>query len=73
MFPKRKPQKGEMDCPYDGIAYSNVPGYIGGYGCPVCGAISFYHLPVKKSAQQSVQRIGLLVRISEWFGAIAHR
>jgi len=26
-----------------------------------------------KSDQQSVQRMGLLARISKWFGAIAHR
>lgn len=26
-----------------------------------------------QSAQQSVQRMGLLARISKWFGAIAHR
>ena len=30
---------------------------------------SFY----SESAQQSVQRIGLLARISKWFGAIANR
>ena len=27
----------------------------------------------EKSAQHSVQRIGLLARISKWFGAIANR
>ena len=27
----------------------------------------------QKSAQQSVQRIGLLARISKWFGSIANR
>ena len=56
MFPKREPQEGEVYCPYDGIAYSKVPGYISGYGCPVCGGIGQYHLPVQKSAKQSVQR-----------------
>jgi len=47
-FPKRIPQDGEIHCPYDGVAYSSVPGYISGYGCPVCGAIGAYHLPIKK-------------------------
>jgi len=27
----------------------------------------------QRAAQQSVQRIGLLARISKWFGAIANR
>lgn len=54
MFPKREPQEGEVYCPYDGIAYSKVPGYISGYGCPVCGAIGQYHVPIQKSAQQSM-------------------
>ena len=53
MFPKREPQQGEVCCPYDGVAYSKVPGYISGYGCPVCGAIGQYHLPIEKSAQHS--------------------
>lgn len=45
-FPKRKPRKGERLCPFDNIAYSKVPGYVSGYGCPVCKAIGQYHLPV---------------------------
>lgn len=45
-FQKREPGEGEKPCPYDGIAYSQVPGYVSGYGCPVCEAISAYHLPV---------------------------
>jgi hypothetical protein len=47
-FAKQKPKKGQVLCPYDGIAYSQVPGYVSGYGCPVCEAISFYHVPVSK-------------------------
>lgn len=45
-FSKRQPAKGEKLCPYDDVAYERVPGYVSGYGCPVCKAISFYHLPV---------------------------
>lgn len=48
-FPKREPGPDETLCPYDGIAYRKVPGYMEGYGCPVCKAISFYHLPVAKT------------------------
>ena len=29
--------------------------------------------PAEKAAEQSVQRMGLLARISKWFGEIAHR
>ncbi len=39
-------QPAEKPCPYTGIAYENVPGYIPGYGCPVCKAISWSHLTV---------------------------
>jgi hypothetical protein len=36
--------------------------------CPDCaGRVE------KESAQQSVQRIGLLARLKKWFGAIANR
>ena len=38
--------KAEVPCPYTGIAYEQVPGYVPGYGCPVCKAISFNHLTV---------------------------
>ncbi len=31
-------------CPYTGLAYSEVPGYISGYGCPVCKGIGPSHL-----------------------------
>ena len=36
----------EKPCPYDGVLYSKVPGYIEGYGCPVCKAIGFSHLSI---------------------------
>lgn len=45
-YGKKQPGEGEMACPYNGVAYNQVPGYRSGYGCPVCGAISFYHLPI---------------------------
>ena len=45
-FEKRLPGKGETLCPYDGVAYWQVPNYVSGYGCPVCNAIGPYHLPV---------------------------
>jgi hypothetical protein len=48
IFMKRKPKKNEKLCSYDGIAYSKVPGYISGYGCPVCKGIGPYHLPIEK-------------------------
>lgn len=47
-FDKRKPARGEQLCPYDGISYSKVPGYVSGYGCPVCKAIGPHHLPVRR-------------------------
>ncbi len=43
---KREPLNGEIHCPYDNITYNHVPGYVEGYGCPVCKAIGTYHLPV---------------------------
>jgi hypothetical protein len=46
MLKKQEPQKDEKYCPYDGIAYSKAPGYVSGYGCPVCDAGGPYHLPV---------------------------
>jgi len=30
-------------CPYDGTAYKEIPGYVDGYGCPVCGGLREYH------------------------------
>lgn len=47
----RKPQADagiEQPCPYTGIAYSSVPGYVTGYGCPVCKAIGPSHLTINK-------------------------
>ena len=46
MIKKRKPQKEEKPCPYDNVFYWEIPGYIEGYGCPVCKAIGPYHLPI---------------------------
>ena len=43
---KVEPREGEEYCPYDGIAYEQVPGYKPGHGCPVCKGIGEYHLPV---------------------------
>lgn len=48
-WPKREPGFDERYCPYDGVAYSKVPGYVSGYGCPVCKAISSYHLPIPRN------------------------
>lgn len=36
-----------VPCPYTGIAYSRVPGYVSGYGCPVCKGIGIEHLTVE--------------------------
>ncbi len=40
-------------------------------GCACCRGVGVIACP--KCAQQSVQRMGLLARIGQWFGAIAHR
>ena len=45
-FPKREPMKNENHCPYNGVAYSQVPGYDPGYGCPICKGIGLRHLPI---------------------------
>lgn len=37
----------QFRCPYDGVAYSKVPGYVKGYGCPVCKGIGPSHILVK--------------------------
>jgi len=37
-----------VKCPYDGIAFKKVPGYVSGYGCPVCKGLS-YHLELHGS------------------------
>jgi len=47
-FPKRVLGINERLCPYDGKLYEQVPGYISGYGCPVCKGIGNFHLPVPK-------------------------
>ena len=48
--------------------------YAGDYGwSPAYQAVIELRKLYEKSAQQSVQRMGLLARISKWFGAIAHR
>lgn len=49
MFDKGVPLENEIYCPYDDTSYNQVPGYVSGYGCPVCKAIGVYHLPVLKS------------------------
>jgi hypothetical protein len=36
----------EIPCPYSGTAYSKVPGYIPGDGCPVCKGIGPNHLTI---------------------------
>lgn len=43
------PDKHEKYCQYRNVAYHNVPGYVSGYGCPECGGIGPYHVPVQKS------------------------
>ncbi len=35
----------EKLCPYNRVTFSSIPGYIPGYGCPVCKGLS-YHVPV---------------------------
>lgn len=44
--------------------------------CAVCAWAlieEFVNSPDEQEAEQNVQRIGLLARISKWFGAIANR
>lgn len=48
IFSKRVPLMDGVLCLYDGIAYEDIPGYIDGYGCPICKGSSFYHLPILK-------------------------
>lgn len=38
----------EMPCPYDGVHYSEVPGWIAGEGCPVCYSTGNQHGHVEK-------------------------
>lgn len=38
----------EMPCPYDGVHYSEVPGWAAGEGCPVCYSQSDSHGYVEK-------------------------
>lgn len=48
--------------------------YVGDYGwSPAYQAVIELRKLYEKAAQHSVQRMGLLARISKWFGAIAHR
>ena len=48
--------------------------YVGDYGwSPAYQAVIELRKLYEKSAQQSVQRMGLLARVGQWFGAIAHR
>lgn len=45
---KIEPGLGEKYCPYDGVAYKDIPDYMPGYGCPVCKAVGRYHIPVSE-------------------------
>lgn len=38
-----------MKCPYEGIAYSKVPGYVPGQGCPVCKGTGTGHINIEDS------------------------
>jgi hypothetical protein len=29
-------------CPYDGVPFEEVPGYVSGYGCPICKGLSVH-------------------------------
>ena len=33
-------------CPFSETKFHDVPGYVEGYGCPICGGLS-YHLRMK--------------------------
>jgi len=39
---------GSVECPYEGIVFSMVPGYEPGRGCPVCKGLE-YHLRVERT------------------------
>ena len=56
--------KKELVCP----ACKGVDSWI---GCARCRGVGVIACPM--CAEQSVQRIGLLARIGQWFGAIANR
>ena len=61
---KKEPTEEETHCPYDGIANSQIPGYVSGYGCPVCKAIGAYHVPVghEELAEHAVYVFWALLR-----------
>ena len=48
IFSKRVPLMDEVLCPYDGIAYVDVPNYMGDYRCPICKSTDVSHLPILK-------------------------
>lgn len=39
----------KVKCPYDGIPYNKVPGYVDGYGCPYCKGIGANHIEVERT------------------------
>jgi hypothetical protein len=48
----------DRECPFYGIAYDEVPGYVIGYGCPVCEAIGTAHVTMTESElQQAITRL----------------
>jgi hypothetical protein len=34
-------------CPFIGVKFKNIPGYVPGYGCPLCTGLS-YHVPLDR-------------------------
>jgi hypothetical protein len=52
----------KIPCPYNGVAYKHVPGYVEGYGCPVCGGIGEAHcgLYAFSDFSRAVEHINLL-------------
>lgn len=35
-------------CPFRGIPYKRLPGYLSGFGCPVCGSTGDLHIRLEK-------------------------
>lgn len=56
-------QLAERPCPYTGVAYNRVPGYVEGYGCPVCKAIGSFHINV--TVDEAERTLILLPKIAE--------
>ena len=54
---------GWQRCPWDGVAYREVPGYCEGYGCPVCKGLGTHHIPVPVTNMRWEDGVALLAEV----------